>query len=302
MTGLRFACSCALVLALAACQMPNPAFDPIAGTDETTKTGGDGDGDSGETGDGVNSDDGPTGDGDPSEGDGDGDPGDGDPGDGDGDPGDGDGDPNACALPLKVCDGECIDTATHLDHCGDCGFPCDEQQLCVGGHCGNKRYVFVSSTLRGAVFDLGIGQANSLCNELAQDAMLPGNYAAWMSTSFESPSESPVEGVFVRTDERIVATSWADLTDGTLLEPINLTEIGDLAEASPACNNAITRAVWTATSASGEFLSPNCGGWLLNTVFTHGKVGNADATNLSWTASDCNSSCNWLMHIYCVQQ
>ena len=43
-----------------------------------------------------------------------------------------------CEAPEMECEGQCVDTDTTFEHCGDCGDPCQEGQLCVGGICEDE--------------------------------------------------------------------------------------------------------------------------------------------------------------------
>lgn len=40
-----------------------------------------------------------------------------------------------CGAGTQLCESLCIDTASSLEHCGDCGNACDPNELCVSGSC-----------------------------------------------------------------------------------------------------------------------------------------------------------------------
>jgi hypothetical protein len=289
------------------CQMPNPEFDEQREGSETrgqeTLVGdGDGDGDP-PAGDGD-------GDGDPSgDGDGDGDPtGDGD-GDGDGDPtgdgdGDGDGDPSPCNdAEQTMCDGMCVDTDIDPLYCGSCDVACPDNQLCGFGECKPQRYVFATDAKHTGNF-LGLEPANQMCATAAALAQLPpGDYRAWLSDGEKSPSTTfMTDGVFVLRQGGVVAYSLEDLFDGSLAAPINRTEFGEELLPTPACNQGLEHAIWTGTAASGDAQLPNCNEWSNGGDVATGRVGDAQSTTESWSATDCLPLCNTLLPIYCVQQ
>jgi hypothetical protein len=283
------------------CQKPNPAFDDVSESGETrgldTLAGdgdGDGDGDA-STGDGD-------GDGDPDAGDGDGDSstgdGDGEPGDGDGD---GDGDPNQCNPGQMLCEGMCVDTQFDNGNCGDCGLPCIGDQLCAYGMCTHPHYIFVTQFKTTGNFG-GVAMADAICNEAAQQSQLPvGEYRAWVSEADKSPANTfMTDGVYVLPKGSVVAYSWEDLTSGMLLHPINETEGGEAVLPSPGCND-VEFAVWTATAPNGNAVLPNCENWTQGFDMATGRVGNAQAIDGNWSATECLSPCISVHPFYCVQ-
>jgi hypothetical protein len=284
-----------LVLAALACTRPNPAFDESdAGGSDTFA--GDGDGDT-SVGDGD-------GDGKPDTGDGDGEPDTGD-GDGDGEPdtGDGDGDGDACDGEQVSCDGMCVDLDTDPNNCGDCGVPCDEGQLCGLGECVPAKYVFVTAARFPGDIN-GLATANGFCANIASLSGLPGTYKAWLSDSVEWPDDTFDEGpgVYVRTDGEIVAWSYADLADGSLVHPIDRDQSGQPISPSPACNGAVEYAVWTGTDPVGKAAEATCMNWTANNDGPEGLVGDATATDASWTANDCLAPCESMLPFYCMAQ
>jgi len=207
-----------------------------------------------------------------------------------------------CPDPLFDCDGTCVSLEDDPDNCGECGNACGEGHVCIGT-CTPIKYVFASSEVRTGVMG-GIGGADMLCNQLAAAATLPGSYYAWNSTDGSYPNFDFVkEGAYVRTDGVLVATSYADLTDGSLLAPINLDEIKEPAShvMVPGCPN-VTGGVWSNTTPAGNYAgNPNCGGWSLS-LQVLGRLGNLDATDTSWTDAACQAACIATLPIYCVQQ
>jgi hypothetical protein len=211
---------------------------------------------------------------------------------------------NPCAEDLDLCDGVCVDLKSDPLNCLGCGTQCADNELCVGG-CEPKKYVFVTSEpLNGAMG--GILGADDFCIELAFQAGLPGDYLAWNSTALSYPDFDFVqEGVYVRTDEQIVANSYVDLTDGNIQHPISLDENGVATAVMgvAGCPN-VTSPVWSNTTPFGEFAGGQaCSAWTLNSNLLTATIGSALATDATWSQiADCNVGCGNHLPIYCVQQ
>ncbi len=201
-----------------------------------------------------------------------------------------------------MCDGQCFDTGFDNEHCGDCDTVCADNQLCGFGMCKHRKVIFATEgTFTGNIG--GLDNAFGICNEVATDAQLPaGEFRPWLSNSGKSPSNLfETDGVYVLPTGDVVAWSWDDLTDGSILHPIDQTPSGQPLPPSPACNN-IAHAVWTGTAADGTQSMPHCGDWLSSNVLVQGRVGSADATDAKWSDSGCPVACNSQFPIYCVQQ
>jgi len=165
--------------------------------------------------------------------------------------------------------------------------------------------VFVTSQIYNG--DLGgLQGADQKCQALAKAAHLKGTYLAWLSDTTASPSTRFVKSKapYKLVDGTVIATSWADLTDGTLQHPINLTELrGAPAPTSPG--------VWTGTNPDGTaYMNPdpsvrNCSNW--STVGTTadpvaGLLGDTNAnTGGNWTSAGA-LPCEDTWHLYCFQQ
>jgi hypothetical protein len=160
-----------------------------------------------------------------------------------------------------------------------------------------ERLVFV--TAEAFISNLGgVAGANDLCQTAAENAGLPGTYMAWISGSVNGPSATfnqwPVP--YVKPDGVQVASSFADLTDGTLNSPIDVDQNG-------ATVSADGLKVWTNTDTDGTpvFLAPasNCTVW--TGVGTSGRTGSTAASDSTWTNA-LNTPCGEEHHLYCVQQ
>lgn len=125
-----------------------------------------------------------------------------------------------------------------------------------------------------------VEQADGLCNELAQDAGLPGEYVAWLSTS-EVAALDRLRGArgWVRPDGLPFADRPSDILEGRIFYPPVLDELG--AEVR-------SRRALTGTSAAGE-VSANCEDWTI-TEKVSATIGEPGATFSAWT-SDGSLNC-----------
>ena len=96
---------------------------------------------------------------------------------------------------------------------------------------------------------------------------------------------------YVRTDGTLVASTWADLTDGTLLAPIDRDENGD----------PVSDFIWTNVDSAGqqETATVDCSEW--NSAGGNGRVGSTSETDGDWTAISADS-CAQQNRLYCFGQ
>lgn len=182
--------------------------------------------------------------------------------------------------------------------CPECtaSLPCPTGQCCRGnGTCG-ACLVFVSSS--GHTGNLGnLGGGDAICQNLARAAGLPGTYLAWLSTSGGSPSTRFTRATvpYTLVDGTVIANSWTDLTDGSLLHAVNKTESG----ATPPFLET-----WTDTAFTGAVLdnAENCADWTSSSTASQAGVSGAtNSVTRTWTAN-LFSSCDTSNAIYCFQQ
>jgi hypothetical protein len=152
--------------------------------------------------------------------------------------------------------------------------------------------VFVSST-NGSGDLGGLAGANATCNTLASGAGLPGTFAAWISASGSTPANSfTQDGRFVLVNGSPIANSWAQLTSGSLLQPINLDESG----------NSSTSLVWTNTDGGGNALAVvNCNNFTSGSPLIGAYFGNASLSSQAWT-NQGSAACSGGASIYCFEQ
>lgn len=167
---------------------------------------------------------------------------------------------------------------------------------CAEG-CVDVRRVFVTaSTYTG---DLGgAAQADEACNQSAAGLLPPGNFKAWVSDGTTSPWERFDIGfvgdyhLLDQSSTLVVSGGWPALTDGAILQPIDVDELG--------AKVVVTPYAWTSTQTDGSKLIPNCGDWEVGQVNMFGIVGSVMETDSTWTNADLQP-CNTKMRLYCFE-
>ena len=224
----------------------------------------------------------------------------------------------------EVCDDG---NASDLDACtNDCSAnPCGNGVLDIGEDCDDGNYADLdgcsADCLRDAAFVfISVKQvtggangntfftATNLCEQEADDleAAMPGvqslaPFRPWLSTNMSNPATSFVhpQRPYVRPDGLIVANDWADLTDGSLVNPIRVTSaLNLLPDGGGNCNASAV--AWTGTTITGNTASATCNNWVSVNGF-NGVVGSSRVTTAQWT--DCGSNqCILSARIYCFEQ
>ncbi|MGB1013616.1 MAG: hypothetical protein ACPG4T_05745 [Nannocystaceae bacterium] len=201
----------------------------------------------------------------------------------------------------------CLSNCT-LPTCGDgvvqAGVEECDGTLNCNESCIRDRFVFATSEdwdgdFKGAGNLPGIqGGADSICRTRAQAGGLKtdADFLAWMSDETTSPAErffrSP--GRYVLPDGTLIANSWDDLTDGSIENPINLTE--EFLEPS-------TPFVWSNTAHDGTLASPQtCENWTNETVEIKSRAGGTTQVDERWTNEVLFLACASKFHIYCFEQ
>ena len=100
-------------------------------------------------------------------------------------------------------------------------------------------------TQQGFNGDLGgLAGADAECQDAADAVGLGGVWQAWLSDSNSSPTlrwDTHAQAHYYVLDGHVIAANYADLVDGALASPINITENGQLANV----------AAWTGTGSDG---------------------------------------------------
>ncbi len=165
--------------------------------------------------------------------------------------------------------------------------------------------VFITSEIYTGALG-GLAGADALCNGHAGDAGLSGTYMAWLGTGAATPNTRFTRSAapYVRTDGVTIASDYADLTDGSLLAPI---DVDEFASPIPAGEREIG-AAWSAVDAFGD-LAPftddrRCGEWTSGTIPDQGFKGDPGAVDATWAGAFMASfNCQTQpARLYCFEQ
>lgn len=185
----------------------------------------------------------------------------------------------------------------------------DRSLLCLEPGAGGSLPNFVSegkkvflSTVRsygdhGALTEAGgntgLAAGDAICRNLANAAGLANtvNFKAWLSDSTtDASARITSDGPWVRLDGVKVADNRADLLDGALFAPINVTDAGEY---------DLGRGVWTGTIPAGTKSGYTCTDW--TTLFAVGTSGGATYANSNWTDGPDPTPGTGNYPIYCFE-
>jgi len=206
----------------------------------------------------------------------------------------------------SLCTKEC-----KIPICGD-GFldsakeQCDDQNLNEWDKCSNEclnnRIVFLTTNFIGLANFGGLQIADEFCQSEAKFFGLSGLYKAWLSDdAFEtSPSfrfnSSDFEGWYVLDDEKTpIAKGWIDLTDGELINSINIQSDGIVDN---------DNLVWTATNPDGtKNINGACSNWTTVNVGSgfNTVTGKSNSLNTEWSVVEDSCGSEILKKLYCFQ-
>jgi hypothetical protein len=157
-------------------------------------------------------------------------------------------------------------------------------------------FVTTVPTYFGDGFGNSIDSADRYCDDVAVQGKLAGTYQAWISDGKTDARDRFPDRPYQRVDGKPIASSIADLTDGSIANPINVGEDGTLVVVS-AENPGV---VITGTDASGRALH-HCSGWISSDT-NDVTYGDASSTDGSWTAvPDSIGYCGGEVRFYCFQ-
>jgi hypothetical protein len=231
-------------------------------------------------------------------------------------------DGNLCTKDLCLAPGGCTYQPADFLPCGDantctadacdpakgCVFtpvadytPCGGGNVCLLGQCKpapTTSTVFITNgTWTGKLG--GLAGADLKCQGEAVGAGLSGKYVAFLSTTTVNAKDRIPDAQYLRVDKKVVASSKADLLDGTINFPINLTATG-------AELTSVVRP-WTSTDQNGVSTGNTCQDWTTDapgecsTPAYTGKSGEGTATTAVWT--NYTNYCCWatFTRLYCFQ-
>jgi hypothetical protein len=160
---------------------------------------------------------------------------------------------------------------------------------CSGPECTHRVFV-TSRSLDGNRG--GLGGADTLCNNAAEEAGLEGNWKAILSKNDTIARDrltirGPVENIAGET----VADDASDLWDGTLDTVIDVDEHGESASGH----------VWTGTDSQGGLggLDANCNGWNTGDETASGVRGSVGQTDGDWLDAE-ETLCDSKASLYCI--
>ncbi len=143
----------------------------------------------------------------------------------------------------------------------------------------------------------GLAGADAACTTAATDAGHTGTWTAWLSDSANGTDTDArdriLDGEYQLLDGTVVATSLADLTDGTLNVPINMDETG-----TPIPGGAVQ--VWTGTATDGTHQGAGlCTDWTSNSSDLVAGIGDLSAADANWTDVGGGNNCDLYNRLYC---
>ena len=170
---------------------------------------------------------------------------------------------------------------------------CPGSTSCSGGRCvlpGGHKLAFFSS----ASWDkskTGITAGDALCQQVADAANLAGTFVALLSTSTTDARDRIPDRAYYRLDDALIATSHADLFDGSIAVPISIDDTGA---------NRPGNAAMTGSNADGTAHADTCSDWTDFTGSSQYRFGGSGLTTSSW-ASVSSTSCQFVGWLYCFQ-
>jgi len=178
---------------------------------------------------------------------------------------------------------------------------------CAAGVCRATRRVFVTSVIYPANMG-GVAGADMNCQTRATAAGLMGTFRAWLSDRTSNAATRLTHSTvpYVLLDGSMVANDWADLTDGTIARPINMTETrGAPPMAMPVILGEPT--VWTGSTAMGTATpsTDHCNDWTDVGTSSHQMTeGRSDLATMAWSNSRTWSGgpCTWQRPLFCFEQ
>ena len=141
----------------------------------------------------------------------------------------------------------------------------------------------------------GLAGGDEICQAHADAASLGGTWTAWLSTSSTDAKDRITDQAYFLVDgETKVCDNKADLIDGSIDHPINLTEINT--------ETTSDNYAWTGTNADGRAGGSNCTNWTAITPeWLQGRDGHTTEANSRWTYCDEYNCSNSNERLYCFE-
>jgi|GEM_PF-3293460 len=162
-------------------------------------------------------------------------------------------DGNAAISPgdAEICNGVDDDCDTLIDGPAATAM-CGPTSHCRASTCRTGKRAFVTSTTYNGNLG-GLAGADALCQARADAVSLGGTWKAYMVSGAMGLSRlAPATVPYVRTDGVRIANNWADLSDESLMAPLNVNESG-----LPVSGGN----VWTGLTNVGGGTNQHCNNW-----------------------------------------
>ena len=161
------------------------------------------------------------------------------------------------------------------------------------------KYFFVTSE---AYFPAvgGVTGADTLCQNHANSANLPGTYLVWLASSASDDPESRFTRASVpykNTRDETMAEDWDDLVDGFLQININSVRYDQF-----GVQHAGYHFTWSNVATDGTYVGTNdCNGWTSSNGNSYSGNTGRDFNDSQWT-DNSSQTCDNTARFYCVQQ
>ncbi len=168
----------------------------------------------------------------------------------------------------------------------------------VKGHCIPViGMIFITSKGWSGNFG-GLGGADSKCQSAASSASLSGTWKALMSSSTTNAKDRIPDTVYKRLDGAVIANNKADLFDGSIANPINITEFGTHFTTEPGSGYGNA---WTGTNSDGTS-GYTCNDWTNENTSGRGNLGQGEYTDFRWTGTSSGTAlCFNVEGMYCIK-
>jgi hypothetical protein len=131
-----------------------------------------------------------------------------------------------------------------------------------------------------------LSHADLLCELESWSKGLTGSFKAWMSTDNVDAINRIAGGRYINEKAQPIASSKADLTDGTIQNPIDV--------------SGNQTYVWTGTKSDGTASTDNCEEWTVSSS-SSALVGLSDKTDKGWTENKILVCGYSFLPIYCFE-
>ncbi len=170
---------------------------------------------------------------------------------------------------------------------------CPGATACSGGECvlpGGHKLAFFSSQFWDKQ-QSGVAAGDQLCQAGADAALLAGTFVALLSTSTVDARDRIPDRAYHRLDDALIASSHADLFDGSIANPISIEETGVSRPGSAAM---------TGSNPDGTAHADTCADWTDFTAAADYRFGGSGLITAGWI-SNVSSSCQFPGWLYCFQ-